>query len=154
MLFSKHFEIIATGHSAVFIHNFDNHGGGFKTGDACQITTCFGVACAAKYATGLCFQRENMPRLNNVFGASIACNCSLNSARTVSSRDTGSDTLGRFNRQCERCAVARLVAVAFNHHAQSKLLAALFVEGQTDQTSGIGGHKVDILWAHHRRSHH
>ena len=73
----KDFEIVATRHGAVFVHNFNDYGGGLKASHFGHVTASFGVTCAAQYSARLGLERENMAWLNNVFGASAAGNSGL-----------------------------------------------------------------------------
>ena len=66
MFNGKLFQLRATGHGTVFIHDFYDQRGGFKARHAGQVYAGFGVARTTQYTAGFCNQRENMPGLDNI----------------------------------------------------------------------------------------
>ena len=73
----------------------------------------------------------------------MASNRHLNRARSVRGRDTGRDTLGRFNGYGE--ISAERSAVTTGHEGQAELLATFLGQGQANQATAKARHEIDGL---------
>src|SRR5690606_41007920 len=123
VLLGEFFQVRATRHGAVVIHDLDDHGGGFATGHAGEITTGFGMAGAVQHTTRLRHQRKYVARHNDVFRLCFTRHGDLHGLRAVGGRNAGGHAFGGFNRAGE--VGAKLSAITTDHQRQFQLFATL-----------------------------
>ena len=143
VLLSKHFQLRATSHGAVVVHDLADHSARLEPGHARQVTGRFGVPGTSQHATRLSHQRKDVARADDIVGGHIPRHRSLHGTRTVSGGNTGRHAFGGLNRHREFGAETR--AVARCHQRQLKQLAALTGHGHADQAASEAGHEVDVL---------
>ena len=96
---------------------------------------------AHQHPAGLGHQREDMPRLDEVFRPGFRINRSLNRAGPVRGRDTSGNALRRFDGYGE-VGSGKLI-IHINHQRQTQLLTMVLGQRQADQSTAVLGHEVD-----------
>ena len=143
VLLGKLFQLRATRHAAIVVHDLADHRRLAKAGHTGQVTGGFGVAGTRQHATGLRHQREDMAGADDIFGHGIGSCSSLHSTCAVSSGDTGADANGSLDGYGELGTKTR--AVALYHQRQLQALAALQAHRHADQATAVTRHEVDVL---------
>ena len=143
VLLGELFQLRATGHAAIVVHDLADHRRLAKAGHTGQVTGGFGVAGTRQHATGLGHQREDVARTDDVLGHGIGSRGSLHSACTVSGGNAGADANRRLDGHGELGTKTR--AVALHHQRQLQALAALQAHRHADQATAVARHEVDVL---------
>lgn len=67
----KLFNLLASHHRAVGVHEFAEHRGRPESGEPREVHRSLGVSAPPKHALGICLQRENVPGMYQVVGTSV-----------------------------------------------------------------------------------
>ena len=142
----KLLKVGAACHGAVFIENLDDHRSRRAARQARQVTAGLGVSGAGQHATGLRHQREDMPRLDQVFGTGIGLDGGAHGLGAIVRGNAGGHPFGRLDRHRE---IGReRTGVVVDHERQAQRPALFLAQGQADQAPAETGHEVDVFWAH------
>ena len=143
MLLGKLFQLRATRHAAVVVHDLADHRRLAKPGHAGQIAGRLGMPGTRQHAARLRHQRKDVAGADDVIGGRIRRGSSLHGARAVSGRNTGADADGGLDGDGK--LGAKTGAVALHHQRQLQPLAALQTHRHADQATAVASHEVDVL---------
>ena len=146
----QHFQIVLpakfvklrhAGHGAVFVHDFADHAGGVKAGDAGEINAGFGLASAHEDAAVAGTKGEDVAGASEVLRASFFINGGEDGDGAVRGADAGGDAEAAVDGFAEGGAVNG--GIDRRHQWEMEILAALFGQRETDKAAAKLGHEVD-----------
>ena len=129
-------------HAAVFVHDFDNDTGRFKTGQPCKVHCGLCVTGAAQHTPGLGAQREDVTRLAQGIRRGGRINQRLDGFGTVAGGNPcGASVPHQIHRNGEWRFKGSVVR--FDHQVKTESVASRLEHGGTNEAATMRGHKVD-----------
>ena len=139
-------------HRPVLVHDLADDPGRVEAREPGEIDGGLGLADALQHPARAGAEREDVARLDEVFGLRVGGDRHLDRMRAVGGRDAGGHAFARLDRDGERRAERRLVALG--HRAQAELLGAVAGEGEANEASCVGRHEVDRVGSCELRCDH
>lgn len=143
VLYGKGAKFGQASHRAVVVHDFADDGNRAATGQASQVDGGFGMSGALENAAIFGPQREDVARLDKVFGDSGGIGQDANGLGAICGANSGGDALGGVDADLK--VSAKRVPVLGDHFFDAKLAEPLLRGRAADEAASELGHKVDGL---------
>ena len=146
MLPGKRDEIRRPGHGPVFIHDLTNDAGRIKSPQPGQIDRGLGMPGADKNAAFKSPQRKQMSWSNKIGWFGFGIDENSDGVGAIRRGDPRCNALGRVHRDRPgRVAFLMPVVEVDLHRMQFQFLKPIVFHGHANKTSGLFGHKIDLL---------